>query len=209
MSNNTQTNEVTDDSNQGTFSEERWIELINAVHHNGIVSLKTYFDEVTGRVSNHETFGLLFIFAVKDDSNDEYECGFFLQELIKRFQTDDNPSLWMASFFVDLMKTKGGKALPQPPSSEEETKAIIDDQILAPCIAAVQEEFGPDQVYAGLDWNEEHGPVLETGFPSIVDGNNVCAIKIDLLLMHVLLNRDPTELPLNALYQIREEHGME
>ncbi|MBD8500861.1 hypothetical protein [Paenibacillus arenosi] len=209
MSNETGNNEINGDSQQGAFSEEKWTELIHAVCHNGVAALKTQYDQVTGRALIHEIFGPVFIFTVKDDANEEYECGFFLQELIKKFQSDTDPSTWMASFFVELIRTKGGKALPPPPTSEEEAKAIIDSQIVGPCIAAVKEEFAPEEVYAGLQWHEEHGPVFETGFPSIADGNNVCAFKIDLLLMHLLLNRDPAEVLLQGLYQIREEHGLE
>lgn len=209
MSNETKNNEVSNDSKQEKLSPEKWNELINAVHHNGLVALRATFAEVAGRVWNHEVFGPMFIFAVKDDANDVYECGFFLQELVKLFQSDNNPSVWMASFFVELMKTKGGKALPKPPANEDETKAIIDHQICAPCIAAVKEEFAPEQVHAGLQWIPEHGAVFETGFPSIREGNNVCAFSLDLLIMHVLLNRDPSELPLQGLYTIRKEHGLD
>ncbi|HIW34309.1 MAG TPA: hypothetical protein IAA29_16120 [Candidatus Paenibacillus intestinavium] len=195
--------------NQGTFSIEKWNELINAVQHNGFVSLRTYFDEVTGRVWNHEAFGPMLIYSVKDDSKNDYECGFFLRELIGKYQSGKDPSQWMASFFIELMKTEGGNSLPIPPKSDDEAKAIIDHQILAPCIAAVKEEFAPEQVHAGLEWNQEHGPVFKAGFPSIKEGNNVCAFKIDLLIMHVLLNRDPSELLLQGLYKIREEQGVE
>ncbi|TVX92355.1 hypothetical protein [Paenibacillus agilis] len=209
MSNKTQTNEITDDNKQGTLSEEQWNELIHVVCRDGVTALKTHYEQVTGRAVIQETYGPVFIFSVKDDSNDEYECGFLLQELIKRFQSDEDPSRWMASFFVELMRTKGGKALPKPPASEEEYKAMLDHQIIPHCIATIEEEFAPEQVHAGLEWHEEHGPVFEAGFSSIVDGNNVCAFKIDLLLIHFLLNRDPAELALHGLYKIREEHGME
>jgi len=209
MSNETKNNELTNDSNEGTLSVEKWNELVNAVQHNGFVSLRTYFDEVTGRVWNHEAFGPIFIYSVKDDFNDEYECGFFLRELIGKFQTGNDPSGWMASFFVELMKDKGGKTLPTPPTNEDETKAIINLQILGPCLAAVNDEYPSEQVHAGLDWKSEHGAVFKAGFPSIKKGNNVCAFKIDLLVMHVLLNRDPSELILQGLYNIREEQNVE
>lgn len=207
MSNETKNNELTNDSNQGTISLEKWNELINAVQHNGFVSLRTYFDEVTGRIWNHEAYGPILIYSVKDDINNEYECGFFLRELIGKFQSSKDPAEWMASFFVELMKTSGGKKLPHPPASEDETKSIINHQILGPCLEAVKEEFPSEQVHAGLDWNQEHGAVFKAGFPSVTKGNNVCAFKIDLLIMHVLLNRDPSELVLQGLYKIREEQG--
>jgi hypothetical protein len=209
MTNETKNNEATNDSVQGNLSKEKWNELFHAVHHNGIVSLSAHFNEVTGRVWNHEELGPIFIFRVKNDSGHEYECGYFLRELVGKFQSDDNPSEWMASFFVELMKNEGGKTLPTPPASDDEVKAIVDHQIAAPCITAIKEEFGADQVHAGLQWHPEHGAVLEAGFPAITEGNNVCAFKLDLLIMHVLLNRDPAELIINGLYKIREEHGME
>ncbi|MCR8843629.1 hypothetical protein NQ117_08015 [Paenibacillus sp. SC116] len=209
MSNETGNNEINDDNKQRTLSEEQWNELIHVVCRDGVTALKTHYDEVVGRAVIHEIFGPVFIFTVTDDANDKYECGFLLQELIKKFQADTDPSVWMASFFVEMMRTKGGKPLPTPPASEEEAKAIIERLIVGPCMASVKEEFAPEEVYAGLEWHQEHGPVFETGFPSIADGNNVCAFKIDLLLMHVLLNRDPAELLLDGLYKIREEHGIE
>lgn len=200
---------MTEDNIQQKFTPEKWNELIGAVHHNGSVALNARFNHVVGRVWTHDVYGPMFIFTVRDDSNDEYECGFFLRELIEKFQGDGDPSEWMASFYYELMKTKGGKALPKPPESEDEAKAIIDHQIMAPCIAAIKEEFAPEQVHAGLQWNEEYGPMFETGFPSIKEGNNVCAFTIDMLIMHVLLNRDPSEVLIQGLYKIREEHGLE
>ncbi|WP_188538109.1 hypothetical protein [Paenibacillus segetis] len=205
------TNEKTNaesNNEQETMSKEKWDELIRAVRHNGLVSLKKHFDEVEVQVLNQEMYGPVFIYQVKDDSNDVYACGFFLRELITLFQSDRNPAEWMASFFVELMKTKGGNLLPKPPESEEETIALIDKVLVPQCVKAVQEEFAPEKVHAGLELNEEHGPVIEAGFPSIREGNNVCAFPVHLLFTHLMLNRDPSELLLQGLYKIREEHGM-
>lgn len=208
MTNETMNEETSNNSNEETASAEQFNELIHAVHHNGLVALRTYYNDVQGQVVNHEVYGPLFIFQVKDDSNDGYVCGFFLRELIEKFQASNKPEEWMASFFVELMKTKGGKLLPKSPENEDEAKALIDQVLIPQCIAAVQEEF-PEQVLAGLDWNEEHGPVFEAGFPAISEGNNTCAFPIHVLMMHYLLNRDPSELIVQGLYKIQEMHGLE
>ncbi|WP_169085097.1 hypothetical protein [Paenibacillus sp. PL91] len=206
--NNETTNEEAN-GKEGAISEEQWAELLKAVHHNGLVSLKMHFNDVEGQVLNFEPYGPVFVFHVKDEEDHVYSCGFFLRELIARFQSGNDPALWMASFFVDLMETKGGKALPQPAATEDEAKAIIDKILVPQCIKAVNEEFAPEQVHAGLAWNEQHGPVFEAGFPTIIDGNNVCAIPLHLLLTYLQLNRDPGELMIQGLYDIRNEHGME
>jgi len=205
---NNETTNAEDNSNQANDSE-KWAELVKAVYHNGLVALKQQFDEVDAQVLHHEMYGPIFVYQVKDDSNHDYACGFFLRELVALFQSDRDPSDWMASFFVELMGVEGGKPLPKPPANEDEAKAIVDKVLVPQCIAAVREEFASEQVHAGLDWNEEHGPVFEAGFPAIRDGNNVCAFPLQLLFMHLLLNRDPAELLLQGLYRIREEHGMD
>ncbi len=207
MNNETTNEEV--NSTEPVMTEEKWAELLKAVHHNGVVALKTQFDNVEGQVLNLEAYGPVFVFHVKDESDSVYSCGFFLRELIARFQSGNDPALWMASFFVELMETKGGKTLPQPASSEDEAKAIIDKILVPQCIKAVTEEFAPEKVHAGLAWNEDHGPVFEAGFPSIIEGNNVCAIPLHILLTHLQLNRDPGELLLQGLYDIREKNGID
>ncbi|GGD59024.1 hypothetical protein [Paenibacillus nasutitermitis] len=201
---NEKTNEEVDQN-----QDVDWAELVKAVHHNGLVSLKMYFDDVNGQVSNHEVYGPLFIYHVTDESGNGYACGYFLRELVDQFQNGSNPAEWMASFFFELMKTEGGKLLPAAPSNEEEAKAFIDKMLVPLCIKSVKEEFSQEQVHAGLDWNEQHGPVFEAGFPAIKDGNNVCAYPLHLLFTHLLLNRDPAELLINGLYKIKEEHGVE
>ncbi|MFX3634009.1 MAG: hypothetical protein ACE3L7_27005 [Candidatus Pristimantibacillus sp.] len=207
MSNDTTKDEV--NSQQATMTEENWVELINAVRHNGLVALKMHYNDVECQVLNVETYGPVFVFHVKDESDSVYSCGFFLRELVGRFQSDNDPAMWMASFFVDLMDIKGGKALPQQATSEDEAKAIIDKILVPQCIEAVTEEFAPEKVHAGLAWNEEHGAVFEVGFPTIIDGNNVCAVPLHLLLTHLQLNRDPGELLIQGLYEIRKEHGLD
>ncbi|MGO4183590.1 hypothetical protein AB4Z17_20640 [Paenibacillus sp. TAF43_2] len=206
--NNETTNEEVNNKEAG-MSEEKWAELIKAVHHNGLAALKMHFNEVEAQVSNIVDYGPVFVFNVKDESGSVYSCGFFLRELIARFQSDNDPAVWLASFFVDLMETEGGKPLPKPATNEDEAKEIIDKVLVPQCIKAVTEEFAPEQVHAGLAWKEDHGPIFEVGFPAIIDGNNVCAVSLHLLLTHLQLNRDPGELLIQGLYDIRYEHGLE
>lgn len=206
MNNETTKEEVNNE--QAAMTEEDWSGLIKAVLHNGLVALRMHYDDVEGQVLNVEAYGPVFVFHVKDETDSVYSCGFFLHELVARFQSGNDPSMWMASFFTDLMDIKGGKSLPQPATSEDEAKAIIDKILVPQCIKAVNEEFAPEQVHAGLAWNEERGPVFEVGFPTIKEGNNVCAIPLHLLLVHLQLNRDPGELLIQGLYDIREKFGM-
>lgn len=170
MTNET-TNETTNEPVNGeaeaaeqAMTEENWNELLKAVFHNGIVALKMSFSDVEGQVLNLDNYGPVYVFRVKDKDNADYYCGFFLRELAARFQSGNSPEIWMASFFHELMKTKGGNSMPKPLASEEEAKAAVDNVLVPMCIAAVTEEFAPEQVHAGLAWNEEHGPVFEAGF---------------------------------------------
>ncbi|MNO53684.1 hypothetical protein D3C76_441360 [compost metagenome] len=203
------TNENEETTNDPAMSEEDMNKLVMAVHHNGLVALRVHFQDVEGQVLNMEAYGPVFVFHVKSELDHVYSCGFFLRELIARFQSGKDPAAWMASFFVDLMKIEGGKTLPKPPSSEEEAKAIIDNVLVPQCIKEITEEFAPEDVHVGLAWNEKLGPVFEAGFPAISDGNNVCAFPLHLLLTHLQLNRDPSELLVQGMYNIRKEHGLE
>ncbi|CAM3289331.1 hypothetical protein PALU110988_13905 [Paenibacillus lupini] len=206
-------NETTNEEIKGSQEEEakQFAELVNAVQHNGFVALRQHFEDVQGQVLNQELYGPVFVYKVKDESGSDYVCGFFLRELIANFQAgNEEATEWMASFFYELMKVEGGKPLPQPPASEDDAKALIDKVLIPHCIKAVEEEFPEEKVHAGLAWNEElKGPVFETGFPAISDGNNVCAFSLHLLYTHLLINRDPAELLLKGLYKIRTEHGMD
>ncbi|MBB3109707.1 hypothetical protein FHS18_001770 [Paenibacillus phyllosphaerae] len=208
MNNETTNTEVNGNEAETAESNEKLLELVKAVYHNGMVALKSQFEHVEGQVLHQPVYGPVFVYQVKDEANDGYVCGFFLRELVAKFQSGNNPAMWMASFFYELMKTKGGKQMQKPPANEDEAKAIIDKILVPHCIEAVREEFAPEQVHAGLDWHKDHGPVFETGFPQFKDGNNVCAVPLHLLLTHYLLNRDPSEILLQGLYKIREEHGV-
>ncbi|MBP2001368.1 hypothetical protein J2Z69_002411 [Paenibacillus shirakamiensis] len=207
----TEPTEATHETTQEEVEQDhkKWVELIEAVQHNGVVTLQTHFDDVQVQVLNQEIYGPVFVFQVRDASGHAYQCGFFLRELVAKFQSGGNSAEWMGSFFFELMKKEGGATLPEPMANEEEAKTLMDQQLIPQWISDVQAEFAPEDVHAGLDWNEEHGPVFEVGFPAIRDGNNVCAFPINLLLTHYLLNREPSDLLLQGLYKIREEHGME
>jgi hypothetical protein len=207
--NNETTNENEEVNNNKAMSEEEMAQLLKAVHHNGLVALRVHFKDVEGQVLNMEAYGPVFVFHVKSELDQVYSCGFFLRELIARFQSGNDPSLWMASFFVELMKTEGGKPLPKPPANEDEAKAIIDNVLVPKCIEEIKGEFAPEEVHVGLAWNQELGPVFEAGFPVITEGNNVCAFPLHLLLTHLQLNRDPSELLVQGMYNIRKEHGLE
>lgn len=195
-----QNQEQLDAAQQAKFEE-----LLGAVLHNGKTALGMKYEHVEGQVVNQGPYGPVFIFEVKDPAGDVYACGFFLNELIALFQSNRNPVLWMSSFYVELMKQPGGQPLRTPPANEDEAKAIIDKILVPDCIAAIHEEYKPEEVHAGLDWNEDLGPVFEAGFPAIKEGNNVFAAPLHLLITHHLLNRDPSELILQALNRIQEE----
>ncbi|WP_051318475.1 hypothetical protein [Cohnella thermotolerans] len=188
-------------------NNEKLLELIRNLHQASLQALKSEFAEyeVDGQVGHHEIYGPLFTYRIKNEEGAGYACGFFLRELLHNFQQNRNPALWLSSFFVDLMKVPGGVLLPRPPQSEDEAKAMIDGTILPHCYSAIKEEFGSEEVYTGLAMNEEHGPVLEAGFPKYREGNNVCAMPLHLLLAHYLMNRDPADLIIQGLYRILEE----
>jgi hypothetical protein len=184
-------------------------QLIAAVRHNGLVALRTHFENVEGEAVTHNVYGPIFVFRVQDEAGDFYACGFFLRELVAKFQRGgESAAEWLASFYYEMMKTKGGKLLPKPPQTEDEAKELFDQQIVPQCITAAREEFASERLHAGLAVNEQAGPVLEAGFPDIQAANNGCAIPLHVLLAHYLLNRDPAELLVHILYKVRREHGL-
>lgn len=109
----TNENEITNENeevNDNTeMSEEDMAQLLKAVHHNGLVALRVHFKDVEGQVLNMEAYGPVFVFHVKTELDQVYSCGFFLRELIARFQSGKDPAAWMASFFVELMKIEEAK----------------------------------------------------------------------------------------------------
>jgi hypothetical protein len=207
MNNETTNEEVKD--NQTAEPDAQLVELVKAVHHNCLVALRMHFDEVEGHVVTQEMYGPVFFYHVKNESNHVYSCGFFLRELVNQFQNGNDPAKWLASFFVELMKKEDGQGLRTPPRNEDEAKFIVDKVLVPHCVTLIREEFAPEPVHVDLALHEKFGPVLEAGFPSIVKGNNVCAFPLHLLITHLLMNRDPSELLIQGLYNIREEHGLQ
>ncbi|KIL41496.1 hypothetical protein SD70_06330 [Gordoniibacillus kamchatkensis] len=175
-----------------------WYQLIQNV-------LKEQFPdyEVDGQVGQHQLHGPMMAFVLQKEGN-SYACGFFLSELVRQFQTNPNAVLWLTSFYVDLIRSPESKPLPNPPQSEDDAKELFDKHIVPHCAQTVREEFEPEPVYVDLELHPEHGPVLEAGFPSISDGNNTCAIPLHYLLTLYLMNRDPADSLVQALYQLKE-----
>ncbi|WP_308634209.1 hypothetical protein [Paenibacillus silvisoli] len=195
---------------QAGIPEEEFRRLIQALHENALKALRFKFDEdqVDGQVLNHEVYGPIFTYKIEVKDGHKYACGFFMRELLHTFQNNEDPALWLTSFFLDLMDKEGDRLLPMPPQSEDEAKALIDNVIVPTCAASIRLEFSDEQVHVDLDFNEQHGAVLEAGFISISEGNNVCALPLHILIAHHLLNRDPAEPIIQGLYRIREEHGL-
>lgn len=202
-----------DTQEQGNISEEEFRQVVQALHDNGLKALRFKFEDeqVDGQVLNHEVYGPIFTFKVETRDGGKYATGFFMRELLQTFQSNEDPALWISSFFFDLMDGHEGadRLLPKPPQSEEDAKALIDNIIVPYCAKTIRDEFPNEQVYVDLDLNEQHGPVLEAGFTAISDGNNICALPLHVLIAHFLLNRDPAEPMIQGLYRIREEHGLE
>lgn len=175
-----------------------WFHLIQNV-------LKDQFPdyEVDGQVGQHQLHGPMMAFMLQKDGK-SYACGFFLSELARQFQTNPNAVMWLTAFYVDLVRSPESRPLPNPPQSEDEAKELFDKHIVPHCAQTVREEFEPEPVYVDLELNPEHGPVLEAGFPSIAEGSNTCAIPLHYLLTLYLMNRDPADTLVQALYQIKE-----
>lgn len=160
--------------------------------------------EVDGQVALHPNYGHLFAFRLQREGK-SYTCGFMLTELIRVFQSNSNPPLWLSSFFYDMIQAGESRAFPNPPQSEEEANKILQEQVLPLVMKGVQEEFEDNQVYVDLDNNEQLGPVLELGFPTITDGPNTCAIPLQYFLTMYLLNRDPSEHAVHSLNKLLDE----
>jgi len=189
------------DTEQQTIDQEEAIRVwFQHVHQ--VLSQEFPEYEVEGQVAEHPMYGHLFAFRLKDQ-NHSYACGFLLAELVRNFQSKEDPGEWLSSFYVDMIKSGESNLFPAPPQSEEEAKKIIDEKVVPHCAQSIREEFD-EPVHVDLELNPEHGPVLEAGFPSIKDGNNTCAMPLNFLLTLYLLNRDPSEPIIQALYKLRE-----
>ncbi|MCM3631935.1 MULTISPECIES: hypothetical protein [Paenibacillus] len=186
--------------------------LISTIYSRSLKMLQLEFEsfQVEGRIMNHPGFGPLFAYQLKDnDSDKQYACGFLMNEMLEKHKDAARAQQWLASFFIDMIDEQVSKPLPTPPQSQEESKKLFDQQIMPHCASSVREEFNTEKLYINISVHEKVGPVLEAGFPSIKDGNNVCAMPIQYLLTLYLLNRDPAEPLVNGLYLIREQHGLD
>lgn len=162
--------------------------------------------EVEGQIGQHSVYGTLFSFTLSEGDK-QYSCGFMLNELVHHFQHKSHPAMWLSSFFVDLIQSGESKTLPNPPQNDEEVGVIVDNYIVPHCTESIRSEFPQETMYVDLDMHPEHGPVVEAGFPSIQKGMNTCAMPIQFLLTLYLLNRDPAEPLVQALYEIKERLG--
>jgi serine/threonine protein kinase len=161
--------------------------------------------EVTGTIAEHSVYGYVFAYQLQEGT-ESYAIGFFLSELIHKFQSNQEPSRWLASFFHDKMSAKTTSLLPTPPETEEEINSLMDQHILPLCYQSIQEEFPNEEIATGLELHEEYGPMLESSFRSIQEGNNTCAIPLMFLYTLYLMNRDPAEPVTQALQQLLDQH---
>ncbi len=161
--------------------------------------------QVEGEIAEHPIFGNLFAYQITKDEH-SYACGFLMSEVIQKLQTNPNPTMWLSSFFHDMIDSGEARPFPAPPGTEEEAKQLVD-QVLVPGIAStVRGEFAPEPIHIDLELHEEYGPILEAGVPAIKDGNNTCAVPLSFLYTLHHMNRDPSEPVVNAIYRLLEEH---
>jgi hypothetical protein len=184
-------------------------EALVMLHNHTQQVLQQQFEDykVEGQVGQHPVYGPIFAYTLQQ-SGKSYSCGFFFNELLHNFQTRDNSGQWISSFFVELIRNPESRPLPDPPQTEDEVKAFIDQQIVPYCTQSVRDEFSEETVHVDLELHPEQGPVLEAGFPSMKEGNNTCAMPLHYLMTLHLLNRDPAEPLIEALYKIHDEHQL-
>lgn len=164
--------------------------------------------EVAGQIAKHEVYDYLFFYQlIKEDK--VFQCGFFLNELVKRFQSNNNPELWISSFFMDLVQTNVSQPLPAQPESDEDARKILDGQILPLIVKNMQEEFPEGSVEYAIGMHPDMGLVIESGFPAIKEGNNTCVIPLQYLMMLYMFNRDPSEPVMQALDTLYEGYPQE
>lgn len=194
----TEDNNTQNDANELEEQVQAWFQMVKQIIG------EQYPDyEVEGQIALHPNYGHLFAFRIKKDDK-FYTCGFMLTELIRIFQNNGNPPLWLASFFYDMIQAGESRPLPNPPASEDDANKMLQEQVLPIVMQGVQEEFPADQVYVDLETNEQLGPVLELGFPTITDGPNTCAIPLQYMLTMYMLNRDPAEHAVSSLTKLLE-----
>lgn len=202
---NTTTEEASSEEQQEKEKEElekqvqAWFQLTRNILAD---EYKDY--EVDGQVAFHPNYGHLFAFRLQKEGQ-FYTCGFMLTELIRVFQNNGNPPLWLSSFFYDMIQAGESRPFPNPPQSEEDANKILQEQVLPLVMKGLQEEFAENQVYVDLETNEQLGTVLELGFPSISDGPNTCAIPLQYFMTMYLMNRDPSEHAVQSLNKLLED----
>ncbi|TXK81855.1 hypothetical protein [Paenibacillus sp. N3.4] len=195
------------DNEQDQEREQAQIIMTWFQHIQGV--LKEQFEEyeVDGQIGNNPTYGPMFAFTLTKDEKTT-SCGYFLNEIMRNFQTNPNAGLWLSSFFVDLLRSPESHPLPNPPQSEDDAKELLDKHIVPYCATTVREEFPDQKIYVDLELHEEHGPVLEAGFVAVETGNNTCALPLQYLMTLYLLNRDPAEPLIQAMYRLYEENNL-
>ncbi|QJC51460.1 hypothetical protein HGI30_07795 [Paenibacillus albicereus] len=197
---------------QPQLTEEELQQMIAALYQHGELALKSFYQdeyEVDGQVVNHPMYGPLFTYRLLDANKNPHSVGFFMNELVHNFQKNEDPALWMSSFFVDILRGERSRLLPPPPQNEDEAKYLFDQIIVPHCAKMCRAEFEDEPVHVDIDIHPDHGPVVEAGFPSIREGNNVVAMPFHYLLALHLLNRDTADPLITGLYKIREEHGLD
>lgn len=208
----TETNKSEEKNPAESNRQEEAKKLVVALYTRTLQMLQAEFAsfQVEGQILNDAKMGPLFAYRLKEEKSDkEYACGFFINELLEKHKDTEAAKQWLASFFIDMINEGNSKPFPMPPKSQEESKKLFDEIIVPHCGKSVREEFMLENVYVNLSMHAQAGPVLEAGFPSIKEGNNVCAMPFHYLLTLYLLNRDPSDALINGLYKIREEHGLD
>lgn len=196
--------EATNEQDELVQQVQAWFQLVR-----NILSEQYPDYEVEGQVALHPAYGHLFALKLKKEDK-FYTCGFLLTEIIRVFQHNGNPPLWLSSFFYDMIQAGENRPLPAPPTSDEEATKILQEKVMPMVMEGVQEEFHEDQqVYIDIDTNEQLGPVLEMGFPTITDGPNTCAIPLQYLMTMYLLNRDPSEHAVQSLTRLLDQNNKE
>jgi hypothetical protein len=208
MDNNTnELDETTKTAEPEIDPEKAVVEQVRQWYYLTENTLKENFPEYlmsSGNIGLHPQYGYLFSFQLnKDDKT--YSCGFILREVVDRFMSNREPEQWLCSFFIDKIDNDEPGPFPKTPSSEEEFKQMVDDQVVPLCIQNIHKEFPEDNVQVDLDVHPEHGPVLEAGFPNLKEGNNTAAVPLMYLITLYMLNRDPSEPLVAALYRVLDE----
>ena len=204
--NDTETNTLTPE--QEKLQTQEKIQAIEALfNHLKSILMKNFGEyKVEGLIGQHPMYGPLFVFSLGNEGK-SYGCGFFVNEVARVFQTNSDPEQWLCSFYVDMIRSGESKPLPDSPQSEEESKSLIDNTIVPYCMECIKSEFPNETMYVDLSMNEQLGPVLEAGFPSITEGSNTTGLPLPYIYALYLLNRDPAEPIIEALNHIYEKQG--